>query len=256
MSDILVVGDCHVKPEQDLSRFSLLSKYIQDSLPDYIVIIGDFVTLESLSAWDNDKRQLMEGKRYEADMQAGNEALNLMFAGVKNYNAKARQHKKKMYNPTIIYTEGNHEDRLRRYLEKSPEFHGFVNIQDDLHLSERGIDFYGYGGIASIDDVHFTHIPHGVAGPISGKYTLQRVSDFYQANMVFGHIHRLEYFHRSCYGGGTHNYLAVGCFMDTTPEQYMERNLENYWRGVVNINTDNGFNFQTISMESLYGRYS
>src|ERR1017187_4025055 len=71
----LVVPDAHVKPGEDLTRFSKLGNLITDKKPDHIVLMGDFVTLESLSAWDLGKAGKMEGKRYSEDCKAGIQAI-------------------------------------------------------------------------------------------------------------------------------------------------------------------------------------
>ena len=67
-SKLLVVGDAHVTNGQNLRRFNWLNNYLNDNPPDYLVYIGDYLTLNSLSAWDRDKRKLMEDRRYFRDI--------------------------------------------------------------------------------------------------------------------------------------------------------------------------------------------
>src|SRR6185369_3275942 len=76
----LVVPDAHVSPNQDLARFASLGNLITDKKPDNIILMGDFATLDSLSAWDLGKAGKMEGKRYSEDCKAAIQAIDLMLS--------------------------------------------------------------------------------------------------------------------------------------------------------------------------------
>ena len=103
---ILVIGDAHVTNNQSLRRFDWLSGLIASTAFTHVVVMGDFLTLNSLSAWDRDKRLLMEGRRFYKEIDAGNEALDKITSNI----------------PNKIFIEGNHEDRLPRYIQHHPEF--------------------------------------------------------------------------------------------------------------------------------------
>ena len=252
----LVVGDAHVTNDQDLSRFKLLSNLIIREKPDNIVIIGDFLSLNSLSAWDADKRKIMEGQRYAKEIQAGNDALNYMFEGVLEYNSRMTMQKHKRYLPNVYYTEGNHENRLTRYFDKNPIFEGHVSIEKDLWLHERGIEYVPYSVLKEVDGVSYVHIPHNGFKAISGAHILYKVANLYALNVVFGHTHKLEYMHRQIIGVGKCNYLNVGSFMSDDVEHYMAHNIENYFKGVVIVdNTDGVFQFTTFPMNYMEVKY-
>lgn len=258
MTKVLVVGDAHVDDEQDLDRFSLASKLIMDIMPDHIVLIGDFLTLNCLSRWDKDKRQKMEGKRYYKEIRAGNTALDSMFKDYQEYNDKCRLYKKKLYDPGIIYVEGNHEDRITRYLEHDPTFEGHVSIQKDLKLKERGITWVPYREYHYIEDVGFTHIPHNKVKPVDGMDVCRKVSMVTVKSTVFGHTHSLNIsnFHKE---GQDHlqQILNVGCFI-SKKEDYVHGRVTDYWRGliVLDIWKPGRFDINTYSLgmlERLYG---
>ena len=89
----------------------------------------------------------------------------------------------------LIFIEGNHEDRLRRYLQdKAPELFGLVSIDDLLKLSENGWQFTPYKQYAKIGKLHLTHDTGN-----SGKYTTARALEAFQASVVIGHHHALGY---------------------------------------------------------------
>lgn len=187
MNKILVIGDCHVDDEQSLDRFDLLGKFIVKHKPTHIVFIGDFLTLNCLSAWDKDKRLKMEGKRYKAEIDAGNEALDRTFAPMLEYNKERRKRKEKQYKPKLIYIEGNHEDRLTRYLERDPTFLGWVDIANNLKLKQRGFEFISYREYCYIGGIGFTHIPFNKINPISGQDITRKASMVTVDSVVFGH---------------------------------------------------------------------
>ena len=167
MKSVLVLGDFHVTDNQNLSRFKVISRFIVEHSPEYIVLMGDFMTFQCLSAWDMDKRARMEGQRYELEIKAGNDALDLLFSELTALNKRRRSGKHKQYKPKLVYIMGNHEDRLTRYLDFDPTFKGWVGVEKDLKLKKRGFEVIPYRRYYYLDDVGFTHIPFNKAKEIS-----------------------------------------------------------------------------------------
>ena len=229
---ILVVGDTHVDDEQDLSRFDTLGKMIMDQRPEEIILIGDFLTLNCLSAWDKNKRLKMEGKRYFSEIDAGNEALDKMLNPIIDDNKKRRKRKEKQYKPKIVYLEGNHEDRLNRYFDTDPTFMGRLNVKEDLKLDDRGIDWVPYREYYYTNDIGFTHVPFNKVAPISGVDITRKAQMVTVKSVVFGHIHEqhLSHVHKI---GMPHlqDTYCCGCFI-SKKEDYVHGRVTNYWRGV------------------------
>ena len=243
---ILVVGDCHVTNKQSLRRFKWLGKYLKDNPVQHIVIMGDFLTLNSLSAWDRDKRLLMEGRRFYLEIDAGNEALDLM--GLDNHK-----------NLKKVFIHGNHEDRLTRYIFTHPELADErTTVTSLLKLKERGFSVTSYRDYTSIGGIYFTHIPFGKAREISGKDICSKAEQVTVNSVVFAHTHEL---HTSCVHkeGQKHlqQILNAGCFFEED-EEYVKGHMTNYWRGIVELdNYSYGrFDIRTISMGRLKRMYS
>jgi len=254
----LVIGDCHIDDEQELDRFDILSSLIVDTKPEIILINGDFLTLNCLSAWDKNKRKKMEGKRYSNEIDAGNEALDRLFAGIKAYNKGKKRNKTKQYKPVIVYTEGNHEDRLERYLDTDPTFDGMVGVERDLKLKERGIEFIRYREYFYHMGVGFTHIPFNKVAPISGVDITRKAQMVTVSSVVFGHTHEqhLSHVHKE---GMDHlqDTYNTGCFFDKK-EDYVHGRVTNYWRGVTILHhwKEGRFDVESFSLgrlERLYG---
>lgn len=253
MTKVITIGDSHVDDEQDLGRFDLAGEFILHTRPEYIVSIGDFLTLNCLSAWDMNKRKNMEGRRYSLEVAAGNEALDRLMAPTVKYNKSRKKQKKSQYNPTWVYVEGNHENRLSRYLEQDPTFEGTVGIEKDLRLKERGWVFVPYREYFYIDDVGFTHVPHNKTSPISGVDITRKAQSVGVKSVVFGHTHEqhLSHVHKE---GMPHlqDTYNCGCFFDKK-EDYAHGKVTNYWRGLslLHIWKEGRFDVEAWSMGRL-----
>ena len=241
---VLTIGDCHTNDTQDLSRFNLLNKFILDKRPDVIVFIGDFLTLQCLSAWDANKRALMEGKRYYKEIAAGNKALDMAFKNVE-------------YSPEIIFIEGNHEDRLTRYLEKDPTFSGAVSVPKDLRLEERGIKFIPYREYYHVNGVGFTHIPFNKVREIGGVNISRKASQVTVSSVIFGHTHNQELAH-VWKPGMPHlqDIYCLGAFFEEI-EKYMEGRISEYWRGLslLNMWKEGRYDVESFSLGRLDKMY-
>ena len=118
--NILVISDCQVKDGVDLSYLTAIGKYIASKKPDVVVNIGDFWDFPSLSSYDKGKLSF-EGRRLKADIEIGNKGMDLLLAPIKQ---------EADYCPHMIFTLGNHEERLKRVAKDNPEMSGFI----DYHL--------------------------------------------------------------------------------------------------------------------------
>jgi predicted phosphodiesterase len=189
----LLISDAHVEPEQDLTRFEKCAKLIVDRKPDRIIQLGDFVSLSSISGWDMSKKLMMEGRRYQEDVKAGREAANLLFSEIDKLQARQRFHKQKLYSPEIDWLEGNHEDRLDRYLEQHPELEGAFNLGDDLGLTERKIIPFKYRDRIVRNGINYMHAPlAGNNQPLSGLHIPHKALQRFNGHVVMGHYHRSE----------------------------------------------------------------
>jgi UDP-2,3-diacylglucosamine pyrophosphatase LpxH len=253
----LLIPDAHVTVGEDLTRFDKCGKLVLEKKPPEIIIMGDFVSLDSLSDFDMNKRLLMEQRRYEEDIKAGRMALDRLLSPIQGHNQVMRIQQKKQYRPKIVYLEGNHEFRARRYVETHAELEGFMAVDRDLRLSDYSIDFIPYRSFYRNHETTFTHCPMNKANqPISGKYAVARALERYNGNIVFGHTHRWEYMEeRRMDSGKNSTALACGCFFSETPH-YADGAENNWWKGVTMLHHhDEGFDTEQISMNRLFQLY-
>lgn len=245
----LVVGDAHVAPGQNLRRFQWANKFVKDCKPTRILLIGDFGNFDAFSAWDKDKRKMMEGRRYLKDVEVCNEALGMLLEGVDN-------------RIPLVYTEGNHENRVDRYLEYHPELLGKIDVQRDILAGVAGtreVHYVKYKQDWTHRGVSFTHVPIQENGkPVAGKYATQKALSIYQNSVVFGHTHRwdvaCEHRHNATH---LNQALNVGCFFEHVDE-YAKGSVTSYWRGLVLLDhySNNRFDIATYSLGKLRDLYT
>lgn len=246
----LVVPDAHVGPEQDLGRFDKLGALIAERQPNNVVFLGDFVTLESLSNWDQNKSGIMEGRRYIEDIEAGKEALRRTTEPLKKCTG---------YAPRLVFIYGNHEKRICRYLETKPELRHHLDLNIDLGLAGYGItDIVDYRESIEIEGVLFTHAPQNAANqPVSGKYAVHRAAEMTAKSIVFGHTHRKEGINYKRHGSDQLTQVATaGAYFEHT-DSYAVGGLNSYWRGVCILThwAPGRFDTEEISLERLTQSY-
>ena len=118
--NLLIIGDPHAHPDYDNKRFTSLGKFIAKEKPDAVVCIGDMADMPSLSSYDKGTKGF-EGRRYYRDVNAVLDAQDKLFAPIR----KAKKYKPKMY-----MCLGNHEDRITRAVNSSPELEGAIGLDD------------------------------------------------------------------------------------------------------------------------------
>ncbi len=85
----LVIPDTQIKPEQDYEHMEWAARYAVATKPDVIVHLGDHWDMASLSSYDVGKKSF-EGRRYSADVKAGNDAMNLFMNTIKAEQKRLR----------------------------------------------------------------------------------------------------------------------------------------------------------------------
>lgn len=158
---LLVIPDTQVKPGISLDYLSHIGQYIVDKKPDVVVHLGDHWDMPSLSSYDFGKRQY-EGRRYKADIEAGNQGMMELLGPLYDYNARQRINKKKPYIPRLVFLMGNHCQRIQRAVDNDPKLEGLIGF-DDLMLQEWEV--YKFLEVVEIEGIAFSHyFTTGVAG--------------------------------------------------------------------------------------------
>ena len=80
--NLLIIPDAHASPGYDNERFTAVGQFLMDERPEYVVCLGDWADLPSLSSYDKGTRGF-EGRRYSKDVKAVIDAQEKLFAPIK-----------------------------------------------------------------------------------------------------------------------------------------------------------------------------
>lgn len=249
----LVIPDSHATPEFNNDRADWLGELILDVKPDVLVHIGDSCDLSSLSSYDKGKASF-QGRNYKADINAHLDFQERLFAPMKK--AKRRL-------PYSIFCEGNHEYRIKRAIDLSPELDGAISFKD-LQLKEWYDEVVEYSGntpgIKVVDGVGYAHyFVSGIASrPLGGIHAGYALVTKKLMSVTCGHSHLFDTCVMTDAQGKKIIGTVVGCFQNYTNSWAGE--VGRLWdRGVViKRNVDNGvYDLQWVSLDSLkeiYGK--
>ena len=141
MATHLVIGDPHCNPKASNDRFLWAGKMAHDLKPDTIICMGDFASMDSLSSYDKGKKSF-EGRRYRKDIDHAHDALEKFNKGLNGRR------------PRKVMLLGNHEDRIDRIIDETPELDGTISTKD-LNFKEFGWEVIPYQEPMVVDGVHY-----------------------------------------------------------------------------------------------------
>ncbi len=200
LEKILFIPDSH-HPFSCESAYSLMisaSKYFK---PDHVIILGDFADFYSVSSHSKDPNRV---NHLEEEVQYVIGKLK----EIKSLGAKNN-----------VFVEGNHENRLTRYLsDKAPELFNSVSVDKILQLKQLGFKFIPYKDSYKIGKINITH-DVGSAGSSAVKKAL----DTFQHSIIIGHIHRIIYMVEGNATGEHHVGASFGWLGDDEQIDYMHK---------------------------------
>ena len=242
---IAVIPDCQVKPGVPIEHLAHAGKYIAAKRPDVVVCIGDFADLPSLSTWDKPGSLNTEGRRYKADLDAVYHAMDALMTPI----AKA-----KGYQPLLIETDGNHEDRITRAVGADPRLVGTISTAD-LRYEEYGWRVIPYLQPVIIGGVAFSHFfPAGVMGrPISSPDAI--LAKLHMSAFA-GHMQGRQVAYARRADGHEMTAIISGSFYQHA-ENYLSPLANQHWRGMWMLHEvkDGSFDEMALSLNYLKRRF-
>lgn len=203
-----------LRPIHD-ERSMKLARYIcRDLQPDHIINLGDSVDFASLS-------------RFNPDSDHFHRTLGPSLQRVHDYYAELRSDNP---NATITEVDSNHNVRLKNFVLKNmPQLHGvrragssdeypvmsypyLANLQ---HLDVNWVGGYGAAEFKYADDLAFHH---GTIASSKSSTAAKLSKENPDRNIVQGHAHRAETFHRTDRRGKVLGAYVVGALCKTTGE--------------------------------------
>jgi hypothetical protein len=245
----LYIPDTQIKVGVPIDHLTAAGNYAVEKRPDTIVIAGDWWDMPSLSSYDRGKLSF-EGRRYRLDVEAGKAGMDRLLQPIR---------KTRNYRPRIVFTLGNHEERILRAVQEDPRLEGLMGIHD-LKLAEFGLEAHQFLKPVVIDGVSYCHFyPRSASGKV-----MQNKSGAPNA------LAQLRREGRSCVAGHTQGFdiaclpfsgrqqwgIIAGSFYQHQ-ESYLTPQGQDHWHGVVMLHEvkDGCFSPMVVSLEYLRSKY-
>lgn len=250
----MVIPDVQAKDGHDFSYLTRIGQYAVDKRPDVIVNLGDFADLPSLSSYDVGKKTF-EGRRYKTDILAAHRAMEAFMAPIKAYNAKAAKNHKERYNPRLVLTLGNHENRINRAVNDDAKLEGTIGIED-LQYKEFGWEVYPFLDVVVVDGIAYSHFfTTGLMGrpctTASAQLTKKHMSCIagHQQGLQISTAHQAD-------GKRLTSIIAGSCYEHS--EDYMSSQGNNHWRGFLMLHDvrDGEFDVMPVSLKYINQKYA
>lgn len=191
---VAILNDTQI-PFQDVKTLAAVERFLADFKPNLEIYNGDIIDFYTISTFDQNPSRAF---RLQDELDAGKAWLY----GRAEANPDTRR----------ILIEGNHEDRLRRWLWRhGPELSGLRALTPEalLGLDEAGIERVNY---RSIVDLHGFRIEHGYKTTGSTAYPTN-VSRWMAiatgSSGLCGHTHRFSVYSWTD-ARGSHSYIENG----------------------------------------------
>lgn len=223
----LVISDIHI-PYHDRTTLELALKEAKRRRVVGVILNGDILDCHELSDHDKDPR----APRYVEELQTGKQFLGWL--------------RKQLPNARIIYKQGNHEDRLERYLiRKAPVFFGLEAVTTPalLGLNQHGIEWVADKRIIMLGKLNVIHgheYRGGVSSPVNparGLYLKAR------SVAMAGHHHQTSEHHAKDIRGRAEAAWSLGCACYLQPA-YMRFNGWNHGFAFTDLYEDGDFSVE------------
>jgi hypothetical protein len=253
MTKILYIPDAQVKHGVPLDHLEWLGKYIVDKRPDVIVNGGDFADMESLSSYDVGKKSF-EGRSYQRDIDYAYKGMLKLLDPLLDLQERQKKNKKKVYEPRMILTLGNHENRIDRAINNDRKLEGLISI-DDLPYKPFGWEVHPFLDIVMVEGIAFSHyFVTGTAGRPSSTANAQLNKQ--HCSCISGHQQGLQIATGKRADGSLLTSIIAGSFY-LHEEEYLGIQGNNHWRGALMLhNCSNGqFDLNLLPMTYLQSKY-
>lgn len=249
----LVIPDTQVKAGVDTDHLKWAGQYAADKQPDVIVMIGDWWDMESLSSYDRGTKGF-EGRRYTKDIEAGNVAMDKFMAPILRKQKQMRKAKKKVWNPRLVFTLGNHEHRIERAVNEDPKLDGLLSYSD-FNLEKYGWEVYPFLEPVVIDGIAYCHyFTSGVMGRPVSNPKLMLSKKFMSCTM--GHVQDRDIAFARKADGKRVTGLFAGIYYQHD-ESYLNSQTNGSWSGLwYKHEVDDGsYDEMPVSINYLRSKY-
>ena len=251
---ILVIPDTQVKEGVPLDHLTWAGRAIVHYQPDVVVHLGDHADMPSLSSHDVKGSKYFEGLRYKKDIEVAKLGMKMLLEPLKEFQAKQKKNKEKVYKPRKVMLMGNHEHRIDRAVNNNPTLEGLISTKDLEY--EKDWEVHQFLHPVFIGGVGFNHFwPVGAMGrPASSAATI--VSKLHMS-CIAGHQQGKQVAYGKRADGQSITSIIVGSYY-LHDESYMDQLSNKHWRGLLIMNEvkDGHFDEMFLSIDYLEKKYA
>lgn len=203
---IAVLCDSH-NPFQDKTVLSLVEDFLTELQPDVLLYNGDMNDFYQISKFDKNPSR-----------------IDKMQDDIDDTKAMFKRHREICPNAVMKLLDGNHEDRLERYLWSSaPALSSLrcLEIEELFGLKEFEIEHIPYECGLMINEIFL--VMHGTIASVHSGYTAKRMYEKHGGNGLCAHVHRLGSFYKRD-RFGTWGWWEGGCLCRLDPDWIMNPN--------------------------------
>ncbi len=239
---ILAWPDTHI-PDHDRGAVESLIGFAGEFNPDSVLILGDFLDMKGPARWSRGTAE-----EYQTNLQADcDEGVSIL------------DRLRTVYDGPISYIEGNHEDRIRRYLAQyAPALRDLraLRLPELLEMDRLEIDFESQplrlapGWVAI----------HGDKLSSYGGGSAMKMAKQFGASVVQGHTHRLAQITETRgFRTDRQDLAAVECGHLSSVERagYIKFGSANWQTGfaLINISSDGAVFPELVPVEPIFGDF-
>lgn len=239
---VIFLSDVHV-PHHSKAYWTLVKKVLKDIGIDLIVLLGDFMDCWDLSRYEKDPAIK---SKFIYELEVANCLLDELQA----------------FKIPIWYFEGNHEDRLRRWIIERPQMFGVIDMPKLLRLRERNIRWIKFDPKQATkilnSKLYARHCP-----ATKGEHVAAANAKKSGVSLITGHVHRFQNSYYTFLDRTVKGYsIGFGGNMDSGVFNYIEGH--DTWQmgfSIATIDDDGSFTVDDVHIEGnkclLWGkRYS
>lgn len=244
----IFIPDTQVKPGVDISHIHWAAQALIEYMPDVIVVAGDWWDFPSLNRHDEAGSVAMENSRYQADLDAGNEAFRILCEPMEKKIAHLLKAKRKSWNPRKVFLRGNHEDRADRVARNEPKWEGVIGSHN---CQTRDFEVHPFLEIVDVDGIAYSHFFSNIHSgrPVGG--TIPNRLNKIGRSFVQGHEQGMRYGMEQYPGRIRRHGLVAGSFY-LHDEQYRGLQGNEEWRGIVVLNEVNEGDYCVMPLTMSY----
>ena len=239
----IVIPDihCSVAGDHDVYALATAEEFMASQVWDGYLNLGDLIDFGIIAINHNvNNLRAVEGGRILEEYKVADKILTRHEKIIRSNNPSAR----------MVYCEGNHCDRITRWINANPACENMIEVPTVLKLAERKIEWvpsWSEGKLFELGQCSFHHGIYTIDG-----HAKKHVTHF-QRNILYGHCHDIQVYSSPGYRASDGMIGAsLGCLCKI-PQKYL-KGAPTRWSHAVTVfewNPSSGdFSFNILRMNN------